>query len=296
MADEFNLALGEKIRARRKEKKMTQAELADGYITRNMICRIEGGEANPSISTLRCIAEKLDVPIGYFFARDKSEEAMFFKNRTVIDIRTALRNGDYDKCEQLCVLRAEFEYDDELVFVRTLALIQSAEKDMDVYHLTSARAKLVSAAEAIVNSAYLTDTLARFAEIQCMLIDSVISGDIPEECLSAEYVSAGSLTPEMYLYLNYLAECDKPSGTPEKYSALLTESEHRDFARAKELMDVSAYADAAPILNRLAHNARYITAYRAASELESCSEKIGDFKGAYAAAKRRLELMRLFNL
>lgn len=296
MADDFNLALGERIRTRRKEKKMTQAQLAEGYITRNMICRIESGDATPSIPTLRCIAERLDVPIGYFFARDKSEEAMFFKNQIVSDVRDALQDSEYEKCVRLCVSRAEYEYDDELVLVRTLALIEAAEEDIKIYKLASARSKLVAAAESIVNSAYLTDTLARYAELQCLLIDCVISGDIPEECFSEEYVSSGSLTPEMYLYLNYLKEYDKPNGTPEIYAPLLTESEHRDLAHAFELMSQKCYAEAAPILERLAHGARYLTAYRAASALEACCESSDDFKGAYSAAKRRLELMRLFNL
>lgn len=296
MADDFNLALGERIRTRRKEKQMTQAQLAEGYITRNMICRIESGEATPSIPTLRCIAERLDAPIGYFFAKDKSEEAMFFKNRTVGEVRDALRNSEYEKCVRLCVSRAEFEYDDELVLVRSLALIEAAEEDIKAYHLASARSKLVAAAEAIVNSAYLTDTLARYAELQCLLIDCVISGDIPEECFGEEYVSSGTLTPEMYLYLNYLKECDAPNGSPDKYSPLLTESEHRELAHANALIAKGSYAEASPILDRLAHTAHYLTAYRAANALELCCERSEDFKGAYSAAKRRLELMRLFNL
>ena len=51
--------IGQKIKMIRTEKLMTQKELAGGVITRNMLSQIENGIANPSLSTVQYIADKL---------------------------------------------------------------------------------------------------------------------------------------------------------------------------------------------------------------------------------------------
>ena len=60
--------IGEKIRALRIQKKMTQAELAGSFITRNMLSQIENGVAMPSVPTVLELAKRLDVPASYFFS------------------------------------------------------------------------------------------------------------------------------------------------------------------------------------------------------------------------------------
>ena len=44
---------------------MTQKELSEGIVTRNMLSRIENGEALPSLSTVSALAARLSVPVGY---------------------------------------------------------------------------------------------------------------------------------------------------------------------------------------------------------------------------------------
>ena len=46
------MELGNKIRTLRKKQNMTQSELAGEHITRNMLSKIENGEALPSLDTL----------------------------------------------------------------------------------------------------------------------------------------------------------------------------------------------------------------------------------------------------
>ena len=64
------MTTGEKIKALRVGKKLTQAELTDGIITRNMLSQIENGLANPSIGTLRSLAERLGVPLEYLLSEE----------------------------------------------------------------------------------------------------------------------------------------------------------------------------------------------------------------------------------
>ena len=61
--------IGAKIRDRRKELGMSQQELADavGYADRGLISRVEAGTVNLTMDKMIKIAEKLRVPIYYFF-------------------------------------------------------------------------------------------------------------------------------------------------------------------------------------------------------------------------------------
>ena len=60
------MTLGEKIKNARKSKKITQAELAKDKITRNMVSCIESNRVNPSLETIRYIANELSLPVSYF--------------------------------------------------------------------------------------------------------------------------------------------------------------------------------------------------------------------------------------
>ena len=65
--------IGERIRALRNAKMMTQTELAGKPITRNMLSRIENGSALPSVSTIVYLASRLGVPAGFLLAEDGNE-------------------------------------------------------------------------------------------------------------------------------------------------------------------------------------------------------------------------------
>lgn len=62
------LPLGQIVKQARKEKGLTQAELADNIISRSMLSLIENGLSYPSMPTLEHIADKLEKPITYFLS------------------------------------------------------------------------------------------------------------------------------------------------------------------------------------------------------------------------------------
>ena len=59
--------LGKRIKEARLAKKMTQSELVGTFITRNMLSRIESGNACPSVKTLEYLAGRLDLPAGVLY-------------------------------------------------------------------------------------------------------------------------------------------------------------------------------------------------------------------------------------
>ena len=53
------MSVGNKIKALRLQRRMTQNELAEGIISRGMLSRIENGNANPSVKTLKKLANAM---------------------------------------------------------------------------------------------------------------------------------------------------------------------------------------------------------------------------------------------
>lgn len=67
--------IGKIINQRRKQLNITQRELAEGICTQAMISKIEKNELNPSINIMHKIADKLHVPLDYFFEQSETPEA-----------------------------------------------------------------------------------------------------------------------------------------------------------------------------------------------------------------------------
>ena len=67
------VSLGQKIRERRLEKKLTQAALAEGLVSASAISQIESDKITPSYKLLCQIAERLDVPLDAFLAENKEQ-------------------------------------------------------------------------------------------------------------------------------------------------------------------------------------------------------------------------------
>ncbi|MBQ8893700.1 MAG: helix-turn-helix transcriptional regulator [Clostridia bacterium] len=68
--------MGKRLREARLAKKMTQAEVVDGFITRNMLSQIESGSATPSMKTLEFLAGRLDLSMASLMAEDEPREPM----------------------------------------------------------------------------------------------------------------------------------------------------------------------------------------------------------------------------
>lgn len=95
------MTLGQKIKAARLEKGLTQKEVVGDYITRNMLSKIENDSATPSVRTLEHLARALDLAPGYFL-NDASvsdglvpdglnEARAAFRNRNWLDCIAALK-------------------------------------------------------------------------------------------------------------------------------------------------------------------------------------------------------------
>lgn len=64
------MGLGETLRQARREAGLTQRQLSQGIVTRNMLSQIENGTARPSMDTLAALAARLGKPMGFFLDPD----------------------------------------------------------------------------------------------------------------------------------------------------------------------------------------------------------------------------------
>jgi transcriptional regulator with XRE-family HTH domain len=72
--------LGSRLRAVRKERSLTQRELASrAGVSSNAISLIERGEISPSVSTLQSLATALQVKMSYFFDEDVQTDILHTK-------------------------------------------------------------------------------------------------------------------------------------------------------------------------------------------------------------------------
>lgn len=73
---DYILQIGKKIKSYRTAKGLTVKELAAAaQITSSMLSQIERGQANPSLNTIRALANELDIPLFKFFVDDISESS-----------------------------------------------------------------------------------------------------------------------------------------------------------------------------------------------------------------------------
>src|SRR5512137_2340452 len=95
-------AIGEKLRAVRRQQKMSLRELAvKAEISASMLSQIETGKAYPSVRSIYSIAAALAVPVDYFFPVQISTEAVTFgtdssiyRDSTASELRDAKVNGE----------------------------------------------------------------------------------------------------------------------------------------------------------------------------------------------------------
>ncbi len=108
--------LGQKIKAIRTEKMMTQKELSGSEITRNMLSQIESGSAQPSLSTIIYLAGKLGVPAGYLLS-EGDEEFLYNKTNAMKNIKRAYKDHSFELCREMCLSYFEDDLDDELQLI-----------------------------------------------------------------------------------------------------------------------------------------------------------------------------------
>lgn len=148
------MSVGDNIRAIRKEKKLTQKELAKKMkISRSYLSDIENNRKNPSTKTLQSLSEKLNVTMLYLTTGKKAisdlsddERVENFKNFKEDMKKRNEKSKEYLKEELKRMSSAELGIVETLYLINAITYLKHSDED-DVAHLAAIIRMLNSAHE-----------------------------------------------------------------------------------------------------------------------------------------------------
>lgn len=262
------MELGEKLRLARQEAGLSQRQLCEGIVTRNMLSLIEHGSAKPSMETLRLLAARLGKPMGFFL----EEEAVLSANTQVMeDARRAFDAGDPAGAVRALEGFREPDpvYGREKALLQVLALLALAEEALEQGRVPYAR-ELLERSE--IPCAYCGEELKR----RRLLLDSRAWGR-----------PVAALLPSLDEELLVRGEEALRSGDPERAGQLLDAARDRtggrwNLLRGRAYLEGKDFRAAA----RCLHGAEEAYPREAVPLLEVCYREMEDFRRAYEYACR----------
>ncbi len=261
------MELGQRLHQARLEAGLSQRQLCEGIVTRNMLSQIENGSARPSMTTLQQFAARLGKSVGYFI----ESEAVTSPNQTAMErARKAYSAGQYKQ-----VLAALEEYrspdpvfDWECAYLDALSRIALAEDVLSEGKTAYALSLLEQAAESGSKTPYYTSALER----QRLLLYYQAR---PEDAQALARLLPENLQETLLRAESLLAK------EPEKSLALLdgapSEYWRWHYLKGQALFQLKEYEKAA----RHYRTAEPMAKEKVYEALESCYRELKDFEKAY---------------
>ena len=262
--------LGQRLKQARLEAGLSQRQLCEGLITRNMLSQIENGSARPSMDTLRQLAQRLGKSVSFFL----EEQAVVSPNVAVMEAaRAAFSAGECDRAvgELADYREPDPLFDQERKLILASCLLAQAQE-----------------AARIGKGRYALELLRRLdqAARDCIYWN--------EQMERSRRLLLAQLLPE------------KAAELPDDDAALLARAKlalkRKEYQRAEQYLDAAETRDAGWNLLRgeaafgMALYARAAECFHAAEKafpgktvpwLERCYKEMGDYKRAYEYACRR---------
>ena len=289
------MQIGEKIKRLRTAKLMTQSELVGGEITRNMLSRIENGAAQPSMATIKYIAERLNVSAGFLLA-DEADEILYFKSAEIGNIKKAYTNKDYALCREMCK-NSEW-CDDELMLILAESTVNVAIDAFYHGNLRNATELFDEAisycSQTIYNSSLLLSKIKCYFDYMSLISPTLASNE--EESDTEQLISTDNFCIYSRIFLIGESEGYKSIPLLDKVLERLYKSSYEIHIKAKLLIEEGRYREGYEALHSLLFNDigefPEPMLYFVLGDIELCCKEIDDFKGAYDFSKNKIELMQ----
>ena len=277
------MTLGNKIKLRRMEKKMTQAQLCDGKITRNLLSEIECDKASPSIGTLKFLAMRLELPISYLLS-EEDDPFYYVKKEKINDVKSLFESKKYKKCIDL--INSFETTDDELNYIMVYCHFELGREAILHGSLHTGLNNLEKAAEYTSKTIYDTSRIKNLALLYTSLARNIQSPllEFDSESFKSNLDNSNDFDFYKYLIQDYEYNYRNPIF-----------SKHIE---AKELIKVRKYQQALNILREIEdesktdYNAHVV--FSVYCDLENCYKQIMDFENTYKYASKRLSLIEAF--
>ena len=291
MTDEKKI--GSRIRELRQKKGLTQKELAGEQITRNMLSLIENGTSCPSVGTLMYLSEKLEVPVGYFFTSSPEEEKSYHKSTVIDELKRAFAEKKYAQCTEICAALPMVYVDDEISMIAAISYLDTAISQAEKYAVSNAVLNLSKAADFSHRTIYLEQSFHKSVEYYNKLFQHLNSTEVPAVLADLSYASA-YVPYEMILYFGMIKLLKEAENTAIPFIVGTIYGKHIE---AVILMNEGKAARALKLLKELSQDSGlpYFMRYRVLCDLETSANQMGDLRGAYVSARKKLELIQAAN-
>ena len=278
------MLLGEKIKLARQAKKITQSQLAGDTVTRNMVSRIETGTANPSLDTIKHLAQRLSVPVAYLLSED--DDLLFYeKKEKMAVIYTAYTSRDYSYCiEKIDSLSG---LDNELAYILANSLLERGKLNLARGSVKSAMKDFERAEKilglTVLDTLHISTVLKMYKSIASNIQAPLL------EFNDADFAAGlhSAFDYDMYRYL------------VQDYDYEFKNDSMRYHAMAKKLIRERKYSDAVPKLlqsceKMAAQGYNSFVLFSVYTDLEQCYKQLFDFENAYRYASKRMSMLEGF--
>ena len=276
---------GARVRELRLKRGMTQKDLAGERITRNMLSLIESGNASPSVGTLLWLAERLDVPVGYFFS-DAEQEGRYLKLSVIGRLKEAYRDGDAALCTEICEKLPPSSIDDEVAHILAEAHYLLAREQASGFRIRSANRELDEAERYAAETVYAREDFTAAIRYLRELCEAAATSSVPQALCDLSAVSV--YVP--YLTVAYFRSLADPNAPREEF---VRGSHYERHLNARGLIRGDRQNEGIKKLRELSLDASlpFYMQYRVLCDLEDGANMAGDLRLAYSSSRRKIELI-----
>lgn len=279
------MKLGDKIKELRLKKGLTQASVAGEHMTRSMLCEIEKGNANPSLQTLRYLAEELEVPLSYLIDDGESLDACI-KREAMPRLYSLYREKRFNECYREAE-KLSITPDDELALLLASSALECGKLAFFSGNMETAAVFFGEAISYTKKTCYSTESIEAAATLYAAIADNVCAPRRNFDEATYRALASAAVEEELYAYLT------------DQYDYNFKNPLYRAHLSARALLKERKYAQALAELKQLEENKNDKNAsayflFRLYSELESCYREMRLFEEAYRYSSKRMTLLGAF--
>ena len=276
------LKIGKRIKTLRLSLGLTQQQLTDGYMTRNMLSLIESGAALPSLESAEYLADRLNVSLAFLLS---DEDETFPKKATSVElVREHFAKGDHVSC--LNALEKIADHDFETAYIFAYSAFYRGKELTENGSFKEAepllRASLQKCEETPYDTSYIKVTAPLYLSIVSNFQAPLL--ELDTELYENNHGTAYDYELYKYMISDFNFEYSNPI--------------FRLHTEAKSLMKKYRFSDAIVLLKEIeemkttSYNAFVL--FGAYTDLENCYKALGDFENAYKYSSKRLNLVNVF--